>query len=63
MLVRVQFIVPGGEHQVEAFLIFDHGADRAAIHYDIRWESVRYVLSLYPVFDSIWVKRVRSKRL
>ena len=63
MLIRVQSTVPGSEHQVEAFLISDHGADRAAIHHDIRRESVRYVLSLYPVFDLVWVKRVGSKRL
>jgi hypothetical protein len=63
ILIRVQFTGPGSEQHMDAFLIFNHGADRAAIHHDIRREGVRYVLSLYPVFDSIWDKRVRLKRL
>ena len=63
ILMRVRFTAPGGGEHVEAFVIFDHCSDRAAIPHDIRRESVRYVLSLYPVFDSIWIKRVRSKRL
>ena len=49
--------LPGGQH-VDADITFDHGADRAAIHHDVKDATVRYILALYPIFDSIRITRL-----
>ncbi len=57
-MTRRQFsALPSGQH-VDASVTFDHGSDRAAIHHDVRDASVRYILQLYPAFDSIRVTRM-----
>jgi hypothetical protein len=57
-MTRAEFAaVPGAQH-VEAYITFDHGADRAAIHQDLKNATVRNTLALYPIFDSIRITRL-----
>ena len=63
MMTRATFAALPGERQVDACITFDHGPDRAAIHHDIKDASVRYILSLYPAFDSIRITRLIAPQL
>jgi len=57
-MTRPEFAaLPGAQH-VDAYITFDHGADRAAIHHDLKDATVRYTLALYPIFDSIRITRL-----
>jgi hypothetical protein len=58
IMTRGKFAALPGEQRVDACIVFDHGPDRATIHHDVRDKSVRYTLSLYPLFDSIRVTRL-----
>lgn len=62
-MTRAEFAALPGEQHVDAYITFDHGADRAAIHHDVEDASVQYTLSLYPAFDSIRITRLIAPRL
>jgi hypothetical protein len=63
MMTREKFAALPGEQRVDACIVFDHGPDRAAIHHEVRNESVRYTLSLYPLFDAIRITRLGPTRI
>jgi hypothetical protein len=56
-MTRAEFAALPGDQHVSAYITFNHGPDRAAIHHDIKDASVRYTLSRYPTFESIRITR------
>jgi hypothetical protein len=62
-MTRAEFAALPGEQPVDAWIAFDHGPDRAAIHHNVKNAGVRYTLSLYPAFDSIRITRLIAPRL
>ena len=62
-MTRPQFAALAGGQRVDGCIIFDRGPDRAAIHHEVNDKSVRYTLSLYPVFASIRITRLGPKRV
>ena len=63
IMTRAEFATLPGEQHVDACITFDHGPDRAAIHHGVKDASVRYILSLYPVFDAIRTTRLIAPQL
>ena len=60
-MTRAELAALPGEQHMDAYVTFEHGPDRAAIHHGVKDASVRYILMLYPDFASIRITRLIAR--